>query len=316
MEKPKILYRGIILNYDMFVDFDFKNQNLIVPYEPIIDGLGRKVTTSGNEYGVYTTTDKDMCIKLYGTPQTEGKVLDYTLKSNGVVIDIPDIGIVYEINTDNLNVRRPFKINEDNHDDWIIDSIPTLNYKVIKVTIGEDFLHAKEELDVENIDLLKEVVIKKLEERITHLKAVIPYLKSLPIVTIRELGKNKENKILYRYLYGYDGIEYSDIDNIDTTISRGMIKYLFANFYKENKDNYIPLKYVISLENKVCDIKEEDKIKSMINIVVGDINDAKRRRENSLNKGKDVTGFDEKIKMLHQVLEIIKKGLETSELIK
>ncbi len=314
MKKPKILYRGIILNYDMFKDFDLKNQSLTIPYEPIIDGLGRKVTTSGNEYGVYTTSDKDICYKLYGSPHNVGKVLDYSLQSNGIVIDIPDIGIIYEINTDNLDIRQPFKINDNNNTDWIADTIPASNYKVIRIKIGEDFLHSSEEIDVDNnLDATKQLVIKKLEERIKHLELIIPYLKSLPIITIRDIGKHKEEQFIYRYIYGYDGAEYNTIEDIDTTSSSGIIKYLFTSFYKEDKNNFIPLKYVINLESKVLDTKEKGKVKKMVNIVVDDINDAKRRRENSLKRGKEVTGFDEKIKMLHQVLEIIKKGLQQSE---
>lgn len=312
MEKPKTLYRGIILNYDTFKSFDLINQSLIVPYEPIIDGLGRKVTTDGNEYGVYTTTNKDMCYKLYGNPHNVGKVLDYTLQSNGIVIDVPDIGIIYEIDTDNLDVRKPFKINEDSSDDWIAESISTTNYKVKSIKIGEDFLHSAEQIDVDDIENSKKIVIEKLDKRIEHLKNLIPYLKSLPIITIREIGKHKEEKFLYRYIYGYDGVYYTDIDSIDVSDYNGMLKYLFYSFYKENKSNNIPLRYIINLESKLSKTKD-DKVKEMINIIVSDINDAKRRRENSLKKGKDVSGFDEKIKMLHQMLEIMKKGLEVSE---
>ena len=49
MDKPKILYRGIKIDYNHLANFEFSKVPITLNYEPIIDKYGRKTVSDGNE---------------------------------------------------------------------------------------------------------------------------------------------------------------------------------------------------------------------------------------------------------------------------
>ena len=65
-EKPKVLYRGVTISYDLLKDFHFDGYPLVPPNEPKIDAQGRKTVGDGNEYGVYMTDNFAMADYAYG----------------------------------------------------------------------------------------------------------------------------------------------------------------------------------------------------------------------------------------------------------
>ena len=141
MNKPQTLYRGIHLDANMFYYFDLETDEIKVHYEPVIDSKGRKTVTDGNEYGVYMTDNKQMAFDVYGFPHRTSIEIEPGLTlAPGTRVELPLVGIVYEIDTTNLDIRQPW-MTEQLHgvanngfagNEWVADSIPKSNYKINK----------------------------------------------------------------------------------------------------------------------------------------------------------------------------------------
>ena len=106
--KPKVLYRGLKLDYNALQDYVFTGVDMKVNYTPIIDKYGRKTVKDGNEYGVYMSDNLRMVSSAYGDLHHDGIPINKTLTINGERIMIPSIGVIYQIDTSNLNIRKPF----------------------------------------------------------------------------------------------------------------------------------------------------------------------------------------------------------------
>ncbi len=319
MEKPKKLYRGLHLKFEDFENFDLGG-DLISPYDPVIDSEGRQRLRSGNEYGVYMTDNKRMALDIYGNIHGEGTCINKSLMigSSCERLTIPSVGIVYEIDTTNLDVRKPWISKEfessynSNYsgDEYIASLVPAANCRIIRILIGRDILHDKEEVEVdEDLYKLKEHILNILNTRRLHLLLLEKELLKKNTLLLRKLTFSELE--LYKELFGYNGIKYiDDVNDIDIMHGDGIIKYLLFVFYKKNSDNidYKTLGYICRLKKEIIKISDEDKINWLVNFIIEQLDLANKNKENLINaktaEGEEVntSGFDRKIEMLTELL--------------
>lgn len=332
MEKPKKLYRGLHLNLDDFKKFDLGG-DLISPYAPVIDEYGRQRLRSGNEYGVYMTDNKRMALDIYGNVHNGGICINNHLMIGPYCekLVIPAIGIVYEIDTTNLDVRKPWISKEfvssynSNYqgDEYIADFVPAANCRIIRILIGSDILHDKELVEVDcDLAKLKEHILNIINTRRLHLSLLEKELLKQSPSYVRRLMFNDLD--LYKELFGYGGIKYIDVNNInciDIMHGNGIFKYLLFKFYQKNPDNidYKTLNYICLLKKKISTLADEDKIDGLVQLILKELDLAKKNRDNLIyskkSEGKEANtnGFDQKIKLLTDILLNVQDAIKKVE---
>lgn len=311
---PNFLYRGVIIKYDKLNEFRFFDD--LKPYgEPIIDSQGRKLIGDGNEYGIYMTDNKEMALNAYGNVHSGGVPINQNIKVSSKLITIPDVGIVYKINTKNLSVKEPFITkqmkghynNGYEGKEYITDLIPKENYEVIRVRIGEDYLHDIEDITLDNLD---SQIKNKLEIRKYRLELLANTLLNIPEFKRSQFGKKEQE--LFRDIFGENGIRYVQPNNIDTSNCLGVLKYLLYTYYNKSPYNidFKSLLYIESLKDKINNLENID---GLINHVKKDLTDNLEEKNEFIRKKGNLSpsSFDNKNKMLESVLEQILKLKES-----
>ena len=259
--RPKFLYRGIKIDYDSLQDFKFTGVDLIVNYAPVIDKYGRKTVTDGNEYGVYMSDNLQMVLSAYGELHHDGKLIS-NLKINYESISLPLIAIVYKINAEGLDIRRPFITsnlrghynNGYSGDEWIADVVPADKYTIYRVKIGDDILHKAEEIDVSNIENIDEFLKQKLELRKSRL---VTFANAMEKLSPRERNSIGDSKMeILKSIYGEHGLMYIDENDLDTTKAEGMLKFLLIKTVKEDQTSidFQTIEYIYSLKEQVTNV--------------------------------------------------------------
>ena len=223
MSENNALYRGVVLNSEQFLNYDF-NKDLVPPNPPKIDKFGRKTVGDGNEYGVYMTTNLDMARGAYGNPKGSG--------SKTISLTSTNIGVIYEINSEGLDIREPWldplfkdidgqKTHYNNGfegKEYIADVIPISNVRLKEVVIAADFLHERETIgNIANIEDLKDKVREILAKRFKECELVEACL-----------GKGKEIPDWIKRLFQTGEVYNMDVSKIDASTDRGAITYLLA----------------------------------------------------------------------------------------
>lgn len=328
MEKPTKLYRGLHLNFDDFEKFNLGG-DLISPYDPVIDEHGRQKLRSGNEYGVYMTTNKQMALDIYGNVHNGGICINdhILIGTHCEKLIIPAVGIVYEIDSTNLNIRKPWISKEfessynSNYDgdEFITDVIPFTNCRIIRILIGRDLLHDQEQIEVSgDLAKLKEHILRILKTRKWHLSLLEQELLQHPSNYVRHLMPIDLD--MYKELFGYGGIKYMDtqaLNNIDIMRGDGIIKYLLGTYYRQDPQNYRTLKYICSLKNEIL---EENKLEALVDLLFMKLSKTEQNRrqfiERKRENGEEVNtrGFDQTIELCKDILAKIKvRTMETSK---
>lgn len=313
MDKPKKLYRGISLAYDEFQSFDL-NADLIVPYEPIIDEEGRKCVIDGNEYGVYMSDNIGMVNEVYGNVHNIGKDL-YPGFRFGMTnyIGLANIGIIYEIDTENIDVRRPFissqlvgHYNNDYvGDEWIADYIPASSCKIIRIRIGSDTLHESEDIELTgNLEQYKNKVLHILETRRVHLEAFAQELMKLDSKRLHAI--NKIDMEIYRNIFGTKGYRYIKEEDIDKTNFDGILTCLGYYVYHNNPTNinFRALNYLHDIKVKLMKISEHDKIEALVQLLLNEIDEYEKKNiEFKAKNGFSSNFLEQHLVMLKFLLE-------------
>ena len=244
--KPSVLYRGIRVDYNDLDDFEFSGVDLKVNYAPIIDQYGRKTVRAGNEYGVYMSDNLSMVESAYGDLHNDGL----------------SITVIYEINTDGLDIRKPFISQQlSGHynngfkgDEWIADLVPANNYKLYRVRIGEDILHDVEDIDLLRVEDVSKEVKQKMEMRKYRLETYDNAIEKMPLKKRMLLGKDEFG--ILKSIYGKNGLKYINEDMLITSDIDGMVKYLISKVFKQNESDidFQTIKYINSLNERATDI--------------------------------------------------------------
>lgn len=258
MDRPKVLYRGISISAEKFLESEIHGD--IVPHAPpILNEDGREVVADGNEYGIYLSTNKQVAQKAYGSAHMLGSVynkesLFFDRYMQPQKIYYPQIGVVYEIDTKDIAIKKPWirpEFEGDNAhynngfagDEWIVtksdkDSryiIPSESYKISSIVMGGDLLN--DEIKVE-IDGLSDQEIKaKLDKMLSIRKEGY----ELFLEQVKTYPSDQRNKInsrmpIYKTLFnGQDGLAFVDYSKCDNENCQDVIRFLMQEVYKRDK---------------------------------------------------------------------------------
>lgn len=231
-ERPKKLYRGIVLDYKTLKQVTISGMDMYPPYEAKTNAEGRKVVGDGNEYGVYMSDYEQMVLAVYSNPKDRGMIIDSKIRVgiHEEFISIPNVGIAYEIDTNGLNIREPWIRPElkGHHNngfvgkEWIADSIPSDKYKIIRVQIGNDLLHDLETLDLSKTSDIKQELIDKVETRKARLEVFKDDMSKLDSSQRRNISRDMLD--LLKLFYGENGARYLATDEIDVSTPEGAMK--------------------------------------------------------------------------------------------
>ncbi|MGI0134263.1 MAG: hypothetical protein ACREBW_04820 [Candidatus Micrarchaeaceae archaeon] len=159
---PDTLYRGIIMPAHE-VDEKLYTADL-VPGTKKIAPNGEAVVADGNEYGVYMTDNVDAAAGVHGAPKHGDKLPGSPAFSyhgdRRAHLDVPRVGVVYEISTKGLNVRPP-KLQPQwsggqynsgwSGKEWLVeDKVPVSHHTMRQLTVGSDLLHPVKHFVVES----------------------------------------------------------------------------------------------------------------------------------------------------------------------
>ena len=277
VNKPSVLYRGLKVDYNSLQNFEFSGVDLKVNYAPIIDQYGRKTVTDGNEYGVYMSDNLSMVTSAYGNLHNDGIPIHNNLSIYHTRIMIPSVAVIYQINTDGLDVRKPFISEQLKYlynngyqgDEWIADIVPANNYTLYRVRIGSDILHDAEDIDLLKTDDISEQVKQKLEMRKYRLETFANAMERMSPVKRTTIDSDKLN--ILKSIYGKNGLKYINEDSLITSNVDGMLKYLVAKTFKQNEldIDFQTIRYINGLKGQatnidsIIEILKNDKIKNM-----------------------------------------------------
>lgn len=310
--KPSKLYRGLKINYDNIDSYDFVSADLIVNYEPLIDAQGRKTVTDGNEYGVYMSDNRSMVEAAYGNLHRDGLPLS-NITINYERIFVPSVGVIYEIDTNGLDIKKPFITsnlkglynNGFQGNEWIADRVPASNCRVIRIRVGSDILHEQKDLDISDLTNIKETIKAELERRKYHLTCLVNEVEKIPA--------SKRNMFGYSYIkilkeiYGDNGLAYVDVERLDTSSIQDLMTLLKIKLGRkeENSIDYASLMYIGSLEQRVSDT--QSLIDELNKDQVRNAQDRSSFEERKKQEGKPyvTTRFDNYDKLISTILNII-----------
>ena len=272
-----VFYNDSKVDYNSLQNFEFSGVDLKVNYAPIIDQYGRKTVTDGNEYGVYMSDNLSMVTSAYGDLHHDGIPIHNNLFIYNERIMIPSIAVIYQINTDGLDVRKPFisdqlKGHYNNGfqgDEWIADIIPANNYALYRVRIGADILHDAEDIDLLRIKNISEQVKQKLEMRKYRLETFANAMEKMSPMKRNVLGRDELS--ILKSIYGKNGLKYINEDSLLTSDVDGMLRYLVAKTFKQNESDidFQTIRYINGLKGQatnidsIIEILKNDKIKNM-----------------------------------------------------
>ncbi len=183
-----------------------------------------------------------------------------------IKITIPTISVIYEIESDGLEIFKNEKFNEgDDNEEIYIWKVKDGYYKIISILIGSDILHDQEKIYLgsgEKIYIQK--VDRVVSERISQIRLFAIYIKSISHEARQYISYEMVN--VFKYIFGDDGIIYNKEKENMPIIQKLMIElindpdykkmyaleYLY-NFVEIEDENEI-IKKVISDYRSVSDI--------------------------------------------------------------
>lgn len=311
--KPATLYRGIKIDYNKLQDFQFSGVDLVVNYAPIIDQYGRKTVGDGNEYGVYMSDNLQLAEEVYGNLHHDGIPIHSNLAICHERVMIPSVAVIYKINAEGLDIRRPFIMksltghynNGYQGNEWIADVVPAHNYELYRVRIGADILHDAENIQLARVENLEETIKQKLEARKARLETFADAMERLPVAKRNDIDRDKLN--ILKSIYGANGLKYINEDYLVTSNVEGMLRYLVAKTFKQNEldIDFQAIKYINSLKGQatnidsIIEILKNDKIKNMQEKVEYE----ERRKQEG--KSYVTSKFDKQEKMLDNLMTMI-----------
>ena len=323
-QKPKELYRGVTLSYDLIKSIRFYGVDIVPYYEPFIDELGRKTDKAGNEYGVYLSDNFQMSSGIYAnTNDAIGIPIDkdFQMRISGqpAMMRIPSVEVLYKINPDNIDVHRPWITSylkgTYHEDEWVAERIPASEYQVIRLTVGQDLLHDKENIDVSNIAEAEIRVKEIIERRKKQLEALYLELKKLPVSKRYQLDKT--DIAVFKDVFGDNGVKYVDYGELDLKSGNDYIKYLISENWKSNNEtiDYSTLKFLENVKQKLPQgFTVEDLIQTLNNeiglIIASKENFIQKKKMN--NEVADTTNFDQRMARISQLIDKIKNRIQTA----
>jgi hypothetical protein len=321
MKKPQTLYRGIIIHDDQVKTAPYYGVTL-TPFHPAqIDAQGRKTVGDGNEYGIYMTDNLTMVECAYGkTQKYHGRVLSgkTRISINGcpAPITYPDVSVIYAIDTDGLDVRKPWICramqghynNGFEGTEWIADNIPTANYSITKMVLAADWLHPEQSFVVTDLTETQDMIERIISRRKIRLQRLCDVVSTLPANKRMNLSSTDARTLVH--LFGQGGACYTLPECLHPTTAYEYAMYLMTHFYRENRENldWTNLNYVTGLIQK---LPTTASFAQLVQLVTNDIESITRLRsvalQTSLHRDGPVhtLGFDKSIARCETVLQLL-----------
>ena len=323
-QKPKELYRGVTLSYDLIKSIRFYGVDIVPYYEPFIDELGRKTDRAGNEYGVYLSDNFQMSSGIYANTNDAVGIpvdKDFEIRVSGrpAMILIPSVEVLYRINPENIDVHRPwissYLKGTYHEDEWVTERIPASEYSVIRLTVGLDLLHDKENIDVSNIVEAERKVKEIIEKRKKQIEALYLELKKLPVSKRYQLDNTDID--IFKDVFGDNGVKYVDYDDVDLNSGNDYIKYLISENWKSNNEtiDYSTLRLIESIKQKMPQGFTVDDLIQALNNEMGLISLSKDnfiQKKKMNNEVADTTNFDQRMARVSQLIDNIKNKIQTT----
>lgn len=150
-----------------------------------------------------------------------------------IKITIPTISVIYEIESDGLEIVKNEKFNEgDDNEEIYIWKVKDGYYKIISILIGSDILHDQEKIYLgsgEKIYIQK--VDRVVSERISQIRLFTIYIKSISQEARQYISYEMLN--VFKYIFGDDGIIYNKEKEKMTIIQKLMIELINDPDYKK-----------------------------------------------------------------------------------
>lgn len=178
IEKPDILYRAFTINPD--------NLSLEISTNTLAPGnINKEDPTKindGNELGVYMSTNLSMVEFAYTNTPLGLNIKGPIYNNGGSMTDeipLPQCGIIAEIDTSKLSIRKPKLAphlesvynNGFEGDEWIADSVPSSQYKIIRLVLSSSANDSKKYVvNVENKEGGLEEAIEKIKAEFNERK--------------------------------------------------------------------------------------------------------------------------------------------------
>lgn len=190
---PETLYRGITVPGSLF-SVNLLKENLTPGAEPLIDAYGRKVDSSGNEYGVYMSDNSSMVEDAYSKAkygQTLPDSPSFNWKGTSPIqLWTPDVGIGYTINSKGTDAHIPFMSSSMRGvynngyvgNEWVASIVPNDSYRVTNLSLGSDVLHGRTDfrLDAYTLEEAAEALKMEYERRLGRLALASELISSMP----------------------------------------------------------------------------------------------------------------------------------------
>lgn len=326
---PEILYRGIGICLEKLEEFNFYGVDLINNNKPYKDENGniyfvregRKLkleSKDGNEYGVYMTDNLKMVESAYGAGRGNEKLLSPIVRIGQppVPISLPGLGVIYKINTQGFEVRFPYisQAYQGHYnngfvgDEYITEAVPAQNYQIMKIIIGRDFLHDKEDLEITDIHSIKDQILDVIDERRERLETFKDAIQNLSEKEKSELNYIM-TKNLFREIFAKNGAKYMSYEEIDIKSTDDLIKYLLHENCPEkiSSEDFVILKYIYDFKNKIKKYDNLEAIEGMTAILKDEYELLNQKIDRLIEQQKSTKGFNKKIIILKKLIYQMQK---------
>jgi hypothetical protein len=309
--KPQTLYRGVVLSYESLPTISWHNADLVVHYDPIVDAYGRNTVRDGNEYGVYMTDNISVAIDAYGNPRGKGTPLKNSpqliVSGARTTIDAPDIGIVYQINTDGIAIREPFICsvlrghynNGFGGKEWIADIIPKENIEIVQIKIAKDLLHESQIIKALPGESIEAQLDRIMAYRIQRLQNLAQELRKLPQKKLNCL--TSIDMQYYKEIFGENGFKEIHPRNIMLDNAANVAKYILVTTCQQ-QDIDIPM--IREIKQLASSFSEHDPPEVFHDAVIVKINALETKIESRIKSGMKCDGFVNSLARLQEILNI------------
>jgi len=314
---PKYVYRGIKAQYHLLQDLQLSGTDLVPHYEPLIDAQGRKTVSDGNEYGVYMTDSLSMAQDVYaGVALEDGtrirKEISFGMNPQEP-IRLGAVGIVYEIDTEGLDVHNPWicdalKGHYNNGfagDEWVAERIPADHYKIIHAVIGEDTLHKEEIIDFTEPEKAEALIKSKIDLRKEHAEHFAEALSQLS--SGRRYIMQKADLAVFRDLFGDNGSYYLNSEKSRDMTGHEYLSRMLRDVYRQDTSNpdFATLRYIKSVKDR---INNRADISDAREVILSDLQENESSKTDFIAQKQEqdesftTVSFDKKAAMMERII--------------
>ena len=329
MDKPNFLYRGISVSAETFKELEIHG-DIEPAAPPMKNEEGKDIVLDGNEYGIYMTTNHSMAADVYGNTHLMGTT--YTPErlfvdryNNPQYLRYPKVGIVYEIDTQNLAIKKPWISKQlEGHynngyggEEWITTTsetvkkhiIPKESYRITDIVVGNDFLNNRVKLDISNLsdEKIKEKVLETIERRKVGYDLFLDQVHTYPPEQRRKI----ESKMpIYKKLFNAnDGVALYDYSECDISNVSDVISFLMQQVYQKDKTN-LDLESLDLLMKISSQTKSAEQLPETIQTFIDEFNN-KIKNPNIHERVKEVSKI--MIEKLNAISTTLEKKLEEGQ---